>query len=268
MPGTILVLLATAGQPPLQAQRPNSPSEVRISIRGHEQRLPHFLPSVKDSTVFGQPILLASGDGGLGDFEETIAQRLSGRGYDVYEFDVRRYLADFTGTPPLTPAEVMADFASLAKQIRRAPGDKPLLIGWSAGAALVVTAAASKAVKEVIRGVIAISLPREGVLAWRWWDRFQFLPGVHPSGPLFSIIPFIPRIAPLTLVIIQSTGDRWVSEEDIDDIFEAAKDQQTFLLEAGGHRFSSNRKEFYRKLDEALELVKNPPGAAPADAKK
>ena len=242
-----------------------SDDSLAVTIRGHVEALRRYPEATQTNRGPAQKVVLASGDGGFGSFDKAIAKRLSAAGYDVYELNTRNYLADFTGEPSLKPVQVVGDFSSLVHQIRSGSDDHPLLIGWSAGAALVVTAAATDVAKREIAGVIAISLPREGALGWRWWDRFQFLPGIDASGPLYSVIPFLSRIAPLNLAIIQSTGDRWVSEQDVEDIFDAAREQRTVLLEAGGHNFSSDRTGFFRELNSALSYVLMPAEARPAN---
>jgi hypothetical protein len=113
--------------------------------------------------------------------------------------------------------------------------------------------------------LVAIALPRKGVLGWRWYDFFQFLPGVDPSGPLFSTLPFVAKVTSAPLAIIQSKGDEWVSEEDIDALFTAAGEgQRTILMDAGGHSFSSDRDGFFRELRAALDFELQPAIEGPA----
>ena len=227
-----------------------------ITVRGHALSLLRYDPPPPVSTAAPVRVLLASGDGGLRGFGNNIAGKLASWGFVVYRFDTRQYLAAFTGEKHLTTDDVMSDFSDIVDQIRTQPDEKVLLAGWSAGAALVTTAAASEAVQRKSRGVIAIALPREGVLGWSWHDHFQFLPGVNASGPLFSTLPFVPRVFPLPMAIIQSKGDKWVSEDDVSAVFAAAqRSQRTVLIDAGGHSFSADRDGFLRELREALDSV-------------
>jgi dienelactone hydrolase len=204
----------------------------------------------------GQRLLLASGDGGLRPFGEAMAKKLASWGYDVYHLDTRHYLRSLAKNNSLTPEQVQTDFETLIRSLLASEDETITLLGWSAGAALATVVAADPRVKKVLRGVGAVSLPLEGVLGWSWMDMFQFLPGIHGKAPTFDVRPYVAAVPPTPLLILESSGDKWVSQQDAQALFQAAREpKKTVFLEAGGHSFPRDRDAFFRVLREGMDWI-------------
>ncbi|MBI1353463.1 MAG: hypothetical protein GC160_03890 [Acidobacteria bacterium] len=229
--------------------------EFHIPIRGRRQTLRRMLGGSVGAGP-SRKALLASGDGGFHPFGDAIAERLAGWGFDVYQLDSQHYLSCFTGETELTPEQAQEDFRALALDVQAGDGLPLYCMGWSAGAALAALAGAGEGMRPLLAGVVAVALPLEGVLGWRWWDHLQFLPGFRAGGPYFSVEPYVAALAPLPLLALQSDQDRWVTPQDFQAIAAAAREPKKMVwLRAGGHSFPDARPEFFRALREGLDWM-------------
>ena len=196
-------------------------------------------------------VLFAPGDGGWRGFAITLAKQVGAWGYDLYGMDTKGYLESFTGKTTLKETDVMTDLRALAEAVR---GKRRVaLIGWSEGAGLMALAAAAPS-KEAYTGMITLGLGDKNVLGWRFFDNLTYLTGKEPNEPTFSALSYMPRIAPLPLVMLQSTKDEYVGGEEAKRLFSAAVEPKRFVLvEARNHRFEGAQPEFFRQLREALK---------------
>jgi fermentation-respiration switch protein FrsA (DUF1100 family) len=65
------------------------------------------------------------------------------------------------------------------------------------------------------------------------------------------------RIAPLPLLMIQSSHDEYTPLDEAKRLFAAAREPKRFeLIEAQNHKFSGNQEEFDRALREGLQWMK------------
>lgn len=228
--------------------------EFPLMIRGMRQNLRRRQGNAT-APGHGRRVLLASGDGGFHPFGDAMAVKMASWGYDVLQFDSQHYLRSFTGDSTLTEQQVREDFATLLAELR-GDGLPVVLMGWSAGAALAVLAGAYEPVRVHLSGVVAVALPVEGVLGWRWLDNLQFLPGFRAAGPYFDVTPSLRELSPTPLLLLQSDNDRWVSEQDYQHLASAAGDpKRTIFLEAGGHSFPDARPEFFHALGDGLGWI-------------
>jgi dienelactone hydrolase len=226
-----------------------------IVIRGERQKL-FFYPGAGISPH--HKVLFAPGDGGHRGFAITIAEKLAAMGYDVYALDTKHYLSSFTGKTHLTEPEVMADFHFLRRQFINDADEKITLVGWSTGAGLAVLAAADDN-KADYDGLIAISLGKINILGWRWADNFTYLTGRMPKEPTFQTDQFLPKIAPLPVYVIQSSGDQFIPNEEAEALFVTTKRPKHFaLIRANNHSFDGNRGEFFAALKRGIQWVKGP----------
>ncbi len=247
--------IVAAAPATLFASSPDETEDYYIEIRGHSQNL-RRLKGKPISPGLGRRILIASGDGGLHPFGETIAHKLANWGFDAYRFNSQHYLHGFTGATPLTPEQAQADLGSVVATLRADSEHRVVLMGWSAGADLAVLAGAAPELKPHLEGVVAVALPAEGVLGWRWTDNFQFFPGVEAGGPFFEAGPYLAALPPLPVLILQSDNDRWVSEADYQQLAERAQEpKRTVFMEAGGHSFPDDRRGFFRALEDGLSWM-------------
>jgi len=174
-------------------------------------------------------------------------------GYDVYGLDTRRYLESFTGKTALLETDVMSDFRDVATWISQGQAGRVSLVGWSEGAGLCLLGAASPAAKHVFSGLITLGLPEENVLGWRMVDYLTWFTKKRPNEPVFHSIDYIGRVTPLPLLMLQSTGDEYISLDKSRDMFASAAEPKRFsAVQANNHRFDGNQKELFRLIEEGL----------------
>lgn len=247
---TTLMLLAFAASP-AASQAPRQGKNL-VSIRDKQVEV-YFYPAPGRTNSPRWKVLFAPGDLGMHGLAVTIAETIASWGYDVYGLDTRQYLEGFTGPPPLQPTEVMGDFRQLGRWVTGGTPQRVALIGWSEGAGLCLLAAADKANKELFGGLIALGLTESNFLGWRWSDFFFSLAGKEGKEPKFFSVDYVARVAPLPLLVIQSTGDQYVSVETQKRMFAAAREPKRFVpIEAKNHRFDGNQGELFRNVREGL----------------
>ena len=63
-------------------------------------------------------------------------------------------------------------------------------------------------------------------------------------------------MAPLPLLMIQSSHDQYVPLDEARRLFETAQEPKRFeLVQADNHRFDGNHEEFFDKLRDGLQWV-------------
>ena len=201
--------------------------------------------------------MVASGDGGWVHLGPEVATFLSSQGYYVVGLDSRAYLSSFTkGEKTLSATDVPGDFEALLDYAARGARGRPLLIGVSEGAALAVLAAATDPVKAKTAGVIALGLPDQAELGWRFRDSIIYVTKGVPKEPLFSTADVVARLAPLPIVAIHSTKDEFVPVAEIQRVMGRAQEpKQLWLIEAENHRFSGREQELDQKLLDAVAWI-------------
>ncbi len=206
----------------------------------------------------GDPVVVASGDGGWIHLGPDVADTLARVGYRVVGLDSREYLSTFTrGAATLSQADVPRDFSALVAFAARGHVQKPILIGVSEGAGLCALAAADADVKRAIRGVMVLGLPDVNELGWRWKDAVIYFTKGVPNEPTFSVERIIDQLAPVPLAAIHSTHDEFVSVQVVTRLIDRARDpKRLWIVPASNHRFSGNEEEFTRRLLEAMAWIK------------
>ena len=127
--------------------------------------------------------------------------------------------------------------------------------GWSAGAGLTTLAAASPS-KQGYAGLIAIGLGESNILAWSLVDTLTYITKKQPDEPTYSVLPYLSQVAPLPLVMLQSTGDEYVPRGEARRLFAAAAEPKRLVeVTARDHRFGGGQAEFLRQLKDSLEWV-------------
>ena len=225
------------------------PGKNSVAVRGVPQAV-YYYPGSDPSHERGC-ILFAPGDGGWRGFAITVAKEAAGWGYDVYGLDTKEYLESFTGNKSLQQTEVMTDLRAVAEVVR---GKRRVaLIGWSEGAGLMALAGAAGS-KEAYAGLITMGLGDKNVLGWRFFDNLTYLTKKQPHEPVFYASSYMPRIAPLPLVMLHSANDEYVGRDEATRLFSAAMEpKRLVVIEAQNHRFEGAQREFFRHLQEALE---------------
>jgi dienelactone hydrolase len=168
--------------------------------------------------------------------------------------DARAYLASLSKTKALEPAQVTQDFAEIARFVKeQAQAKSVVLTGWSEGAGLAVLAALDPGVRADLRGVIAIGLPELNELAWRWNDSVIYLTHKVPNEPTFNSKEYVGKLAPVPLMVIQSTHDEFVSVETAQSIFARAQEpKEIMFIDARNHRFEGQRPVLWQALDRSF----------------
>lgn len=241
-------LLLVAATAPIRAGSPGLDRDATLVIRGHEQTLHLYGPPG------GDPVVVASGDGGWMHLAPHLAEFLASRGYFVVGLDSRAYLAGFTSaSSTLAAADVPGDFRTVVSRAAGSGGKKPVLIGVSEGAGLAVLAAGDPTVQHAIGGVVVLGLPDMNELAWRWRDAVVYVTHGVPNEPLFSSASVIGRVAPVPIAGIYATHDEFVPADVLRRVTEAAREPKRFwTVPAGNHRFSDNLNELDARVCDAL----------------
>ena len=170
----------------------------------------------------------------------------------------RAYLESFTTKKStLNPQDVPGDFQLLLDYVRRFNINNPILVGISEGAGLSVLAATDPKLKSKIRGVLALGLPDQNELGWRWQDFTIWITKRAPSEPGFMVEDIISKVSPVPLAEIHSTHDEFVSLDQARKMLAlAGEPKKMWMIEASNHRFSDNRAGLDSRLLEALEWIK------------
>jgi fermentation-respiration switch protein FrsA (DUF1100 family) len=150
----------------------------------------------------------------------------------------------------------MSDFRQVAAWANPAPGERISLVGWSEGAGLCLVAAVSEENKRLFSGLVVFGLTETNALTWHWSDLLPSSLKKRSADPEFESLEFLPGVAPSPLVMIQSTGDQYVSVDAARRLFAAAKEPKRFvLIDARNHRFEGNQPELFRAIREGLEWL-------------
>lgn len=256
--GVLLALVALGGAAPVAPAAAGPPyTNDTLSMRGVPQTLHLY-------GARGGPVaIVTSGDGGWVHLGPDVAEFLAAQGYFVVGFDAKAYLSSFTSrSGPLRPEEIPGDYRALVEYAARGGSGRPLLIGVSEGAGLSVLAATAPEVQARVAGVVALGLPDQNELAWRWRDAVIYVTKKTPNEPTFSTRALASQLAPLPLAALHATHDEFVPVAEITAILAAAREpKRLWLIEAADHRFSDSRAELWRRLSEAIEWIRSPRNA-------
>jgi hypothetical protein len=122
---------------------------------------------------------------------------------------------------------------------------------------LSVLAASEPAIKQGIQGILALGLPDQNELGWKWQDFTIWVTKKVPNEPSFMVEDIIARVSPVPLAEIHSTHDEFLPLEKAKLMLAlAGEPKRMWVIEAANHRFSDNREELDRRIFEALEWIK------------
>jgi hypothetical protein len=146
--------------------------------------------------------------------------------------------------------QVLIDFA------REGSSTTPLLAGVSEGAGLSVLAATEASVRTRISGVLALGLPDQNELGWKWQDFTIWVTKRAPNEPSFMVEDIIQKVSPIPLAEIHSSHDEFLPLEQAKAMFSrAGEPKRMWVIEAANHRFSNNRDELDLRMLEALQWI-------------
>ncbi|MCC7175572.1 MAG: alpha/beta fold hydrolase [Bryobacterales bacterium] len=246
----VAVAALAAAVLPGQAGRPGKNT---VMLRGQPQDVYYYPAQDRRAGA----VLFLPGDGGWRGFAVDIAAAAAARGYDVYGWDTRTYLSGFTsGKVTLTEAQVVADMRAMAVAVRPGGEERIIISGWSEGAGLALLGASAPQNQSVFRGLLAVGLPDRAFLGWRLADSVTYLTKRNPNEPDFDCLPLLPKVSPLPLAMIQSSGDEYVTMALARKMFDAAAEPKRFFpVEARNHRYDGSQQAFFRVLGEALGWI-------------
>jgi dienelactone hydrolase len=244
---TVLIALGLA-----QAALAGGPRKVNFPVRGVSQTLYVFNPSTRTSGAPG--IVVLSGDGGWHGFIDEVAHYFADHGYVAVGVDSKEYLSSLSKPRALEPAEVTGDVAAIARFAEdQAQTQSVVLCGWSEGAGLAVLGALDPDIRPHLLGVVAIGLPELNELAWRTSDAIIYITKKVPNEPTFNSKDYLGKVAPIPLMVIQSSRDDFVPLSAARDIFAQARDpKQIVFIDANNHRFEGQRDQFWQTLGRSL----------------
>ncbi|HNJ40526.1 MAG TPA: PhoPQ-activated protein PqaA family protein [Acidobacteriota bacterium] len=225
-----------------------------VLIRNKAQSV-YYLPAQGVSKH--QKVLYFPGDGGWFGTGVTWAQMMASWGYDVYGVDTKQYLESFTsGSRTLSEADICGDYRLLAQAITSDSGERLTIVGWSQGAGMGLLGGAPAANKPYFNGVIAIGLPETSVLGWRWKDNLTYVTGKDPDEPTFSSLEYLPQLAPLPFLMVNSTHDEYITPAQTKTLFHSAAEPKMLrTIQANNHHFDGNTDGFYTALKDGLAWI-------------
>jgi fermentation-respiration switch protein FrsA (DUF1100 family) len=83
-----------------------------------------------------------------------------------------------------------------------------------------------------------------------------YITGRDPDEPTFRTNDYIPKVAPLPLCMIQSSGDQFIAKDEAEGLFAAAREPKLYkAVQADNHAFAGNTEGFFQALREGLTWV-------------
>jgi fermentation-respiration switch protein FrsA (DUF1100 family) len=229
-----------------------------VAVR-EQQFTVHFYRPAGDRP--GIPAIYACGDGGWRGLAPRTAEQLAHMGFAVAGIDSKVYLREFSSLKnPLTIKQLARDYADIAKELRSYAGvdaATPVYVyGWSLGAGFAIAVGSDVETRANWAGIISIGLPKQNQLV-------SGVGGNHlkldESNELYGFRSdkVMAEIAPVPLVMIQSTSDTASPAKVGTALFATARDPKKYvLIKASNHRFSGAREEFYAALGDAVAWMR------------
>lgn len=205
-----------------------------------------------------EAILYMPGDGGWIGTAVDMARVMSALGYNVYGFDIKTYLTDFTGKTTLTEQEMAADLRDLGAWVHQKSGLPVIFAGWSQGANMALLGGVASSSDSFCRGVLAIGMGDRAVLGWRFIDNLTYFTRSDPNEPVFLALSHIAKLAPLPLVIVAPKHDEFVPTAITYKLYNAAAEPKRLLVvDALNHSYSGRLDKFSEAVDQGLTFIHN-----------
>ena len=230
-----------------------------VAVRGQQFRVHFYRPEGNKSAI---PAIYACGDGGWRGLAPRTAMQLAHIGFAVAGIDSKVYLREFSSlTTPLTTVQLARDYADVAVALRsyaQVDAATPVYVyGWSLGAGFAIAVGADEQTRSNWAGIISIGLPKQNQLVSGVGANHTNLKNEANALFGFRSEDMLPRIAPVPLVMIQSTSDTASPQKVGDMLFGVARDPKRYvLIKASNHRFSGAREEFYTALGDAATWMR------------
>jgi len=230
-----------------------------VVVRGQQFRV-HFYRPQGDKPA--TPAIYACGDGGWRGLAPRTAQELAHMGFAVAGIDSKVYLRQFSSVNmPLTLSQLARDYTDVAVALRsyaKVDGEAPVYVyGWSLGAGFAIAVGSDEQTRANWAGVISIGLPKQNQLVSGLGANHANLHVESNALYGFRSEDVMGQIAPVPLVMIQSTSDTASPQKVGNALFATARDPKKYvLIKASNHRFSGAREEFYAALANAVTWMR------------
>ena len=232
-----------------------------VAVRGQQFRVHFYRPEGDKRAI---PAIYACGDGGWRGLAPRTAEQLAHIGFAVAGIDSKVYLREFSSvTTPLTMDQLARDYADVAVALRsyaKVDVAAPVYVyGWSLGAGFAIAVGADLQTRSNWAGIVSIGLPKQNQLVSGVSGNHTNLKNETNALFGFRSEDVLPRIAPVPLVMIQSTSDTASPQKVGNALFASAGNPKKYvLINASNHRFSGARDEFYAALGNAVTWMRGP----------
>ena len=230
-----------------------------VSIRRQQFKV-HFYRPQGDKPAL--PAIYACGDGGWRGLAPRTAEQLAHMGFAVAGIDSKVYLREFSSaTNPLRIEQLARDYSDVARALRayaKVDSASPVYVyGWSLGAGFAIAVGSDAQTRANWAGIISIGLPKQNQLVSGLGANHANLNNKANALYGFRSEDVLGRIAPVPLVMIQSTSDTASPQKVGTALFATARDPKKYvLIKASNHRFSGAREEFYTALGDAVTWMR------------
>jgi len=183
-------------------------------------------------------------------------------GFAVAGIDSKVYLREFSSLQnPVSVKQLAQDYGDVARALRvyaTVDSTTPVYVyGWSLGAGFAIAVGSDAQTRANWAGVISIGLPKQNQLVSGVGGNHANLDVEANTLYGFRSQDVLAQIAPVPLVMIQSTSDTASPQKVGDMLFAVAKDPKRYvLIKASNHRFSGAREEFYTALGDAVSWMR------------
>jgi len=230
-----------------------------VDIRGQQFRLHFYRPRTDGPAL---PAIYACGAGGWRGLAPRTAQQLAHQGLAVAGIDSKVYLRQFsTVQTPVSIKQLAADYVEIARVLRvyaKVDSATPVYVyGWSLGAGFAVAVGSDAQTRANWAGIISIGLPKQNQLVSGVGANHAKLNNEENASYGFRTQDVLAEIAPVPLVMIQSTSDTASPQKVGSLLFASARNPKKYvLIKASNHRFSGARDEFYAALGGAVTWMR------------
>jgi len=230
-----------------------------VTVRGQQLRVHFYRPQTDKPAT---PAIYACGDGGWRGLAPRTAEQLAHIGFAVAGIDSKVYLREFSSlAAPLTIKQLARDYADVAGALRgyaKVDSTTPVYVyGWSLGAGFAIAVGSDVETRSNWAGIISIGLPKQNQLVSGVGGNHTNLKNEANAQFGFRSEDVLPRIAPVPLVMIQSTSDTASPQKVGNVLFASAGSPKKYvLINASNHRFSGAREEFYAALGNAVTWMR------------
>lgn len=230
-----------------------------VSVRGQQFTIHFYRPQGDKSAT---PAIYACGDGGWRGLAPRTAEQLAHMGFAVAGVDSKIYLREFSSVQnPLNIKQLAHDYVDIAGPLRsyaKVDSGTPVYVyGWSLGAGFAIAVGSDEETRANWAGIISIGLPKQNQLVSGLGANHANLHSEANSAYGFRSENVMGQIAPLPLVMIQSTTDTASPQKVGTTLYATARDPKKYvLIKANNHRFTGAREEFYTALTDAVTWMR------------